>query len=162
MEYEALLSRFVGRWQGPGRGEYPTIESFDYTEYLNIVGTHKPTMLQYELRTIKMKADGTRAPSHMEVGFIRLKDDGSVEWANVQSGGRVEVLVGRIEEVDDGVVVALNQSLLGNDSRMKDSARVFKLSGNTLEYRQEMALVNVPDLQFHTSATLYRMPTLMS
>ena len=162
MDQEALLKQFVGRWHGTGRGAYPTIAPFDYTEDLAIIATHKPTILQYDVRTIKSLPDGTRAPSHLELGFIRLRDDGSIEWANVQSGGRVEVLVGRIESRDGGILVALKPSLLGNDERMKDSARVFTLTGDILEYQQDMALVNVPGLQFHTTATLYRLPTTMT
>ena len=157
-----LLQQFVGRWRGSGRVEYPTMDSFEYADEINIIATHKPTMLQYEQRTIKILPDGSRAPSHIEMGFIRLRDDGAVEWANVQSGGRVEVLVGVFQTDEDGsIVVGLNQSLLGNDARMKDSARAFKLTGDMLEYRQDMALVAVPDLQFHTTATLRRMPALM-
>ena len=157
-----LLSRFVGRWRGTGRGGYPNMASFEYVDELNIIATHKPTMLQYEQRTYKLTPDGGRSPSHIEMGFIRLRDDGAVEWANVQSGGRVEVLVGAISTAEDGsVVVALNQSLLGNDSRMKDSARLFQVSGGVLVYQQDMALAALPDLHLHTSASLQRMPEMM-
>lgn len=161
---EGILKRFVGRWLGTGHGEYPTLDSFDYSEELRIVATHTPDMLQYDQRTRRPDADGMVMPSHMELGFIRLRGDGKIEITNTQSGGRVEVLVGVIRIEGDTVVLELQQTVIGNDDRMGATARVFRLTGDTLRYQQDMALVGTDDvpLQCHTAATLQRIPSFMT
>ena len=38
----AHLSPLVGTWRGQGHGEYPTIESFDYTDEWEFIDLGKP------------------------------------------------------------------------------------------------------------------------
>lgn len=85
------IGYLVGTWRGEGRGVYPTIDSFAYTEELTFChpDPRKP-VLTYSQRTWNPI---TSLPMHSESGFWRPKLDGSLEVVLAQSTGLVEVQV---------------------------------------------------------------------
>lgn len=152
-----LLQILAGDWSGAGTGEYPTIESFEYLETLRFTLNEAGTQLHYEQKTNRRNFGQTDyVQSHWETGFIRLLSDDQVEIANVQSGGRVEVLTGPIEAGPSGLVLALRSILLANDPRMQESTRRITVSGDTLHYVMHMQTTKVPQLALHLEATLQR------
>ena len=88
------LAALEGSWRGGGKGDYPTIEAFEYEETLRFELDSSYPMIHYEQRTLLLPA---REPSHWESGFIRPMEDGTIEVSNSQDSGRVEVLRGRFE-----------------------------------------------------------------
>src|SRR5262245_22647809 len=89
-----MLTRLSGRWSGRGRGQYPTIKSFEFAEETSFVPAPEYPMLRYEQRTWLLPG---REPSHWELGLWRVVDGGEVEVSNAQDSGRVEVGRGRAE-----------------------------------------------------------------
>src|SRR5574342_919571 len=89
-----------GTWAGEGRGQFPTVTSFDYRETLTFTRRDEKT-LAYEQRTQK-RYDGQTEwlESHWENGFIRILESGELELTSAQIG-RVEVLVGKVEMQDN-------------------------------------------------------------
>src|SRR5574342_181489 len=98
MDNQDLLRTLIGEWSGTGRGEFPTIEPFEYLETLWFAGDHRP-FLHYEEKTKRRNVGLTDyIPSHWESGFIRLlPPNGEVELVNTQGSGRLERLAGSLE-----------------------------------------------------------------
>ena len=86
------LAFLVGTWRGTGKGEYPTIEPFDYEEELTFehVGD---TFLLYEQRSWSPE---NGAPIHFERGFLRPGEDGLIELTLAHPLGLTEVSEGEL------------------------------------------------------------------
>jgi len=152
-----LFTLLEGTWEGEGRGQYPTINSFDYRETLIFTRRDEKT-LAYEQRAQK-RYDGQTEylESHWENGFIRILEKDELELVNTQSGGRGEVLVGRIETLATLLRIHFVSKAFTNDPRMVSSARTFELEGDTLRYEMEMQTTEVHRLTHHLKITLQRM-----
>jgi hypothetical protein len=150
-----LFALLEGTWGGEGRGQYPTINSFDYRETL-IFTRRDEKSLAYDQRTQK-RFDGQTEylVSHWENGFIRSLENDEVELVNTQSSGRGEVLVGRIETLDSLIRIHLVSKALTNDRRVVSSARILELEGDTLRYEMEMQTTEVNRLTGHLKITLH-------
>ena len=96
------LAPLLGTWRGGGRGDYPTIEAFEYTEEVTIGHVGKP-FLAYSQRT--KGADG--APLHAESGYLRPAGEAGLELLVVHPSGIAEVLVGDVTETHFGLLVTL-------------------------------------------------------
>ena len=151
-----LFSLLEGAWTGEGRGEYPTITPFDYRE--TIVFTRRDNnSLAYEQRTEK-RMDGQTEwlLSHWENGFIRILENGELELVNAQSGGRLEVLIGKVNEQAGIIYIDLVSKTILNDPRMISSARKFELDGDTLRYEMAMQTTRVDEPSLHLQISLER------
>ncbi|HEY3474015.1 MAG TPA: FABP family protein, partial [Anaerolineales bacterium] len=86
--HDQLFSLLEGTWTGEGRGEFPTVQSFDYRETLTFTLRDKKS-LAYEQKTQKCYDGQTEYfPSHGESGSIRILENGELEMVNAQSSGR--------------------------------------------------------------------------
>jgi len=149
-----LFTLLEGTWAGEGRGQFPTVNSFDYRETLTFTRRDEKT-LAYEQRT-QRRSDGQTEyrESHWENGFIRILENDDLELVNVQSNGRSEVLDGNIETLDSMIRIHFVSKALTNDSRMVSSARTFELEGDTLHYEMEMQTTKVNQLTQHLKIAL--------
>ncbi len=158
MNNQDILHALVGEWSGTGRGEFPTIEPFEYLETLRFSSDDRP-FLHYEQRTRRRRAGQTEyVSSHWESGFIRLLPDGQVELNNAQSGGRLEVLTGSLEQTEKVLILRLQSRAFLNDPRMLESSRTIFVEGDTLHYTLNMHTNAVSEPAFHVEATLNRTP----
>ncbi len=98
----AHLAPLLGTWRGGGRGDYPTIEAFTYTEEVTIGHVGKP-FLAYSQRT--KGADGS--PLHAECGYWRPDGEQGLEMLVVHPSGIGEILVGEVTETHYGLLVVL-------------------------------------------------------
>lgn len=156
MEMLTHLSRLIGQWNGHGKGIYPTIRSFEYVEQLTVVQDEARPLLHYEQRAWRLDATQGEIPSHWEVGFLRVLEDGKIEIANAQSSGRVEVLRGILAAHDAGFTLSFASILLANDTRMVATARRWYVTGESLRYEMDMHTDRVSPLTLHLTATLRR------
>jgi len=151
-----ILQLLVGEWSGSGQGEFPTIEPFEYLETLRFSTDNRP-FVHYEQKTRRRNSpEADYRPSHWESGFIRLLPDGQVELVNVQGGGRLERLIGSLEQTETGLILRLGSAAFLNDSRMIETSRTFTLDGDILRYTQDMGTTAVPSAAHHVEATLKR------
>jgi THAP4-like, heme-binding beta-barrel domain len=156
MNNQDLLRLLIGEWSGSGRGEFPTVEPFEYLETLTFAGDHRP-FLHYEEKTRRRSAGQTDyIPSHWESGFLRLLPDGEVELINTQGSGRLERLTGSLEGTETGLILRLQSTAFLNDPRMVETSRTITVDGNKMHYTQNMYTTAVPGPAHHVEATLNR------
>ena len=150
-----VLDLLEGIWAGEGRGQFPTVTSFDYRETLTFTRRDEKT-LAYEQRTQK-RYDGQTEwlESHWENGFIRILENGDLELTSAQIG-RVEVLMGSIESMDAIFRIHFVSKTITNDPRMISSARIFELEGDILRYEMEMQTTAVNQSTQHLKTALQR------
>ena len=161
----AHLAPLLGTWRGGGRGDYPTIEAFDYTEEVTIGHAGKP-FLAYSQRT--KGADGS--PLHAECGYWRPAGEGGLELLVVHPSGIAEVLAGEVTETHYGLLVILQAGADGSVNRAGPGGRVMlaptakqvdaterriSVNGDTMRYEVHMAAVGEP-MTHHLEATLLR------
>jgi nitrobindin-like protein len=146
----APLAFLLGTWTGEGKGDYPTIEPFAYTEEATFAHSGKP-LLSYQQRTWS-SADGTAM--HSESGFLRPVKNDALELVLAHAFGNVEVSEGswrgqRIELVSRALVPT------STAKEIQSVRRIIQVDGDTMTYRIDMATSGQP-LQQHLVATLAR------
>lgn len=151
----AALLKLVGTWEGTGRGEFPTLEPFEYREVLEIDRGPEAPLLHYRQQTWRDK-EGREAGSHAETGFISLDEDDQVKVLNAEGSDRVEVLGGQATMQDGVLVLNLESIVLAHDERMIRSWREIELDGDVLRYTMGMATTRVPEGARHLTARLTR------
>ena len=160
MNQQDLLHMLVGEWSGRGKGEFPTIEPFEYLETLTFAGDHRP-FVHYEEQTQRRNSGQVDyIPSHWESGFIRLLPNGEVELINTQGSGRLERLAGSLEATETGLILRLQSTAFLNDARMVETSRTISVDGNRMHYTQTMQTTAVPGPAHHTEANLIRTSSL--
>lgn len=150
----SMLAPLIGTWSGPGAGEYPTIDSFNYIEEVTFGHLGKP-FLTYAQRT--RAADDGR-PLHAEVGYLRVPSAGRAELVLAHPTGVAEVEEGTLSVHDDILTFELESTSIGLTATAKDVtalSRSFRIDGDELVYTVRMGAVGLP-LQHHLSATLRR------
>lgn len=146
------VAGLIGSWRGTGRGEYPTIDSFEYTEQVTFTDVGKP-FLVYAQRT--WAPDGR--PLHVETGYLRVPGDGTVEFVLAQPMGQSELAEGALA-VEPGGFSAELRSRVANSATAKtveETVRRIRLDGDELTTSFAMAAVGVP-MTHHLSAVLRR------
>ena len=143
----APLAFLLGNWRGDGRGEYPGVAPFDYTEELTIEHVGDPFLLVTES---SWTPDG--APLHFERGTLRPVGDGRVDLTLAHPIGVAEVAEGELE----GTTLFLrstgvNRTATG--SPVTEIERRYRLEGDDLSYELDMATDDVART-FHVRATL--------
>lgn len=144
-----------GVWKGEGRGQFPTVTSFDYRETITFTRRDEKT-LAYEQRAQKRYDGGTDwLESHWENGFIRILESGKLELVSAQIG-RSEVWIGSIESVGAMFRIHFVSKSIMNDPRMVSSARAIELEGDILRYEMEMQTTKVNQPTPHLKIVLQR------
>ncbi|MGD9703761.1 MAG: FABP family protein [Acidimicrobiia bacterium] len=148
------LAFLLGTWSGPGHGEYPTIEPFDYLETVTFGHAGKPNFA-YTQRTV----DATSGlPLHAEAGYLRHPSPGVVELVIAQPSGIVEVQEGTFEIAAHGGRFELRSRAIASTTTAKQVTEVERsvlVDGDELFYTLRMAAVGQP-LTHHLEATLRR------
>ena len=146
-----LLLSITGRWIGIGTALFPTTDTFAYQEETEFTLYPDKKLIQYIQRTWIIDDKQVRIrPSHFETGFIGFDENEVVRLNNAQSGGRVEVLSGKLK----GNRLVLNSDLIVNDTRMIRSSRWWTINDSQLSYELMMHTQDTDKPELHLSATL--------
>ena len=146
------VSELVGTWQGPGHGDYPTIENFEYTEELTFTDVGKP-FLHYAQRTWSPAG----VAMHVETGYVRVPGDGTIELVLALPTGQTELAEGSLIMAEDGFEAELTSQVVNSASAkaVETTVRRLRLAGDELRTEFEMAAVGI-ELTLHLSSVLTR------
>jgi hypothetical protein len=154
----APLSFLLGRWEGVGKGDYPTIEAFDFIQEVTFSHNGKP-FLSYTSRSWRMSPDGTRGqPLATETGFWRPRPDSRVELLLTHPTGITEIYLGevsgtRVELATDAVVRTESAKPYVAGKRLYGLVDSQREGEKDLAYAFDMAAMGQP-LQPHLWARL--------
>ena len=144
----------LGTWRGNGRGDYPTIEPYQYGQELVFQQDGRP-FLHYFARSWVIDDEGnTVRQGAQETGFLRCRGEGKVELVLTHNTGFVEIWYG---EAGDGKLELTTDAVARTESA-KEVTAGHRLYGNVegdLLYAYDMAAVGQP-LQPHLWARLQR------
>jgi hypothetical protein len=149
------LAFLLGTWEGGGRGEYPTIDAFDYDEEIQIEHVGDPFLLYRQESWLS----GERAPLHFERGFIRPGGEpGEVELCLAHPLGLTEVAHGVVDgsSIDlstDGGGGSVGRTRSG--SAVTGLTRSYRVENDILTYELFMATDATP-MALHLRGTLRR------
>lgn len=137
----APVAALLGTWRGEGRGSYPTIDDFSYTEEITFTDVGKP-FLHYIQRTW----GPTGTPMHTETGYLRVPGDGAVELILAQPTGQTELCEGTVTAEADALVLEFTATLHNSASAKQVTAtrRRYELAAGTLTTSFAMAAVGQP------------------
>ncbi|HLS39444.1 MAG TPA: FABP family protein [Ornithinicoccus sp.] len=150
----APLAWLIGRWEGAGVVGYPTIESANFGQEIEVSHDGRP-FLTWQARSWILDGEGNKVrPAATELGFWRPLPDGEVELLLTHPTGIVEFYHGtvspaRIEVRTDGVIRSPHAKEYSSAHRM------YGLVNSNLMWVMDMAAVGQP-LQSHASAELKR------
>jgi hypothetical protein len=148
------LAFLLGTWEGGGRGEYPTIEPFDYDEEIEIEHVGDP-FLPYR-QSSWLSSD--HEPLHFEQGFLRPgPEPDEVELCLAHPIGLTEIAHGTLEGTSieistdrDGVVGRTRSG-----SAVKHLSRRYEVERDILTYELFMETDGTP-MSLHLRGTLRR------
>jgi len=87
----------LGTWQGNGKGDYPTIEPFDYGQELIFTHDGRP-FFHYMARAWIVDEQGEKVrDAAIETGFLRCPGEDRVELVLAHSSGVSEIWYGAAE-----------------------------------------------------------------
>lgn len=150
------LRLLLGTWQGSGRGDYPSIEPFDYLEEVAFGHVGKP-FLTYSQKT---RHKDTDQPLHAEFGYWRPVKDDTLEVVLAHPTGIAETTQGSFSLEENGYLkIKLASTHIGLTATAKEVAQVVRMitaTPRTLTYTLDMGAVGHP-LQRHLEATLSKL-----
>ena len=128
----------LGTWHGSGKGDYPSIEPFQYDQEVVFAHDGRP-FLHYFSRTWLTDESGERVrPGALETGFLRPAGDGQLELVLAHPTGFAEVWYGEVE----GARITLSTDLVARTSTAKEytaGQRMYGLVDGALMYAYDMA-----------------------
>ncbi|MFC7493208.1 MULTISPECIES: FABP family protein [unclassified Nocardioides] len=150
----APVAWLLGRWGGRGKGDYPTIEPFEYGQELVFTHDGRP-FFHYFARSWIVDSHGEKVrEAAQEAGFLRCRPEGKVELLLTHNTGFAEVWYGEAE----GGKLELTTDAVVRTATAKEYVGGKRLYGNVegrLLYAYDMAAMGQP-LQPHLWATLER------
>lgn len=144
-----MMESLEGTWKGEGRGEYPTIEDFTYSEVITLTRLAGKPVLAYTQRTRSPEGK----PLHAETGYYRFGQD-RVELVIAQPTGIVEVHEGSFE-ANRIVFHQVGLASAPTAVEVGEVRRTLEVDGGVLDYTLDMAAVGQP-MTFHLEARLLR------
>lgn len=143
------LAWLIGRWEGAGVVGYPTIESAQFGQEIDVTHDGRP-FLEWHSRTWLLDEQGGKVrPLATELGFWRPQENGDVELLLTHPTGIVEMYYGTV----DGPKIELHTDGVLRSPHAKEytaASRLYGLVNSNLMYAMDMAAVGQP-LQSHVS-----------
>jgi hypothetical protein len=149
------IAWLLGRWQGAGVGDYPTIEAFHFGQDVSFSYVPQKPFISYSSRSWILDEDGNLVrPAASETGFWRPQPSGEIEVLLSHATGFVEIYLGQIESAK---VEMATRGVLKTETAKdyRSGRRLYGLVNGRLMYVYEMSAMG-HELQPHLSAELQR------
>lgn len=147
------FSFLLGTWKGEGRGFFPTIDEFSYSETITFDATPGKPFFRYEQKTV-----GPGGPMHTEVGYLRPVGEGKLEFILAQPTGQAEVLEGEAVDEEYFLSFQFGPSSVLNSATAKEvevTARTYTFNGDRTEVKTRFDMGAAGQLaQQHLESTL--------
>lgn len=148
------IAFLLGHWQGNGRGDYPTIDQFEFRQEIGFTHDGRP-FLHYLSRTWLVDEQGNDVrPLALETGFFRPKPEGVLEVTLAHPTGFVEIYYGKV----DGAKIEMATDAVVRTETAKEytgGQRLYGLVEGDLLWTFDMAAMG-QSLQSHIWARLKR------
>ncbi len=147
-------SWLLGQWRGAGRGDYPTIEPYQFGQEVVFAHDGRPFLHYFSRAWIVDEHGETVREAALETGFLRPRPDNEFELVLAHHSGYAEIWYGTV----DGPRLELATDLVARTQSAKEVAagkRLYGLVEGQLLYAYDMAAVGLP-MQAHTWAQLQR------
>ncbi len=152
----ARLAWLLGRWQGNGHGQYPTVSAFQFGQELIFQQDGRP-FIHYLARAWIVDEAGEKVrEAAQETGFIRCLPEGRLELVLTHNTGFVEIYYGEIHA--DQPRFEIVTDAVARTATAKEYVAGKRLYGyveGNLLYAFDMAAMG-QELQPHTHAQLVR------
>src|SRR5690625_4352689 len=149
------LAWLLGRWEGAGVGEYPTVEAHRFGQEITFGYVPGHAFLTYASRAWALDEDGQLTePLNQETGYWRPAGEGSAEVVMTHPAGVVEVYIG---EVESAKIELATRGVLKTETApdYRTGHRLYGLVNGRLMYVYEVSAEGAP-LQPRMSAELQR------
>ncbi|MDH4113763.1 MAG: FABP family protein [Actinomycetota bacterium] len=151
------LSCLVGTWRGGGHGEFPTIDAFEYGEWMCF--EHVGDTFLMSAQRSWLVDDGS--PLHLERGFWRPGSSaGRLEVTLAHPLGLTEIAEGTVKPSTTGTSIELTTREIGRTSTGMDVValtRRYSIEVDVMSYEIDMATGSTP-MARHLTAELRREP----
>ncbi len=147
------INFLIGKWEGSGYAQYPTIEAVTYNEELNVSANLSDSVLFYEQRSWFTSGSRAGMPVFWESGFIIHLEGNKFSLSNCQKSGRVEVNKGKISN-EAGSWKLTFENEMTSDPKLERITREYIFNAEELHYKLNMKMKNVDKHQNHLQAFL--------
>jgi hypothetical protein len=144
----------LGTWRGNGRGDYPTIEAYEYGQELVFQQDGRPFFHYFSRSWIVDEEGNTVREAAQETGFLRCLPEGKLELVLTHNTGFTEIWYGLAEAGK----MELRTAGVSFTETAKEVTAGHRLYGNVegeLMYAYDMEAMGQP-LQPHLWARLQR------
>ncbi|KAF2073506.1 hypothetical protein CYY_005182 [Polysphondylium violaceum] len=151
-------SWLIGKFRGEGgKGEYPTIPPFTYTEEIDFTaGPPSKPFIHYQQKTWNSKGE----PLHTESGYLRFPANGTIEFVNSEPTGVTEIYQGTLTTPHTLTLklTSIARTPTAKSPNTKDVVRVFEFNPTTqtIHSTMDMATDTTPTLTRHLEITLVK------
>jgi hypothetical protein len=149
------IAWLLGRWQGAGVGDYPTIEALQFGQEVEFSYVPGKPFLEYRSRTWRIDEAGELGqPLATETGYWRPQGTGEVEVLLAHPTGIIEIYLGTVEPAK---IELATRGVLKTETAKDYRAghRLYGLVNGRLLWALDMAAMG-HELQPHMSAELQR------
>ncbi|GFO31540.1 THAP domain-containing protein 4 [Plakobranchus ocellatus] len=132
------LAWLFGKWRGEqGRGKYPTIQDFSYTEEAEFSPIGMQPNVEFKLYSFK---PDTNAPMHRETGFVKIKPGTNhIAFVAAHNLGVIDIQEGEVSGQELNVTShSVGRTTFNKDPIVKVTKRRLKRINDELELVMEM------------------------
>src|SRR6478672_11100725 len=149
--FETLKNNLKGKWQGEGFAKYPTIQSTFYTEAFKFKPDEVKDAIYFNQKSAyKNSTEKNGQTVFWDTGFIVLKEE-RILLASAQIGGRTETYELKHFANEKFIFNTIN---IQNDPKTITAQRIFKITGDVLEYELNMSTHQNEHFENHLKAKL--------
>ena len=133
----------LGRWEGGGDGDYPTIDAFKFRQEAIFQQDGRPFIHYMAKATVVDDAGNKVRDAAQETGFLRCQEDGSVELLLTHNTGFLELWHGKV----DGAKLDLTTDAVIRTETAKEVTaghRLYGLVESELWFAYDMAAAGQP------------------